>query len=86
LPTNSNRERSGVPKRFGANAGRIDGPLIGAAAALASLPLVFAAAGGLLAGAVLAALALIPRDVPSLPDDPEPEIPPGTLRALLTPA
>jgi MFS family permease len=49
------------------------------------LPLVFAAAGGLLAGAVLAPLALIPRDVPSLPDDdPEPEIPPGTLRALLT--
>jgi MFS family permease len=71
--------------RVGANAGRIAGPLIGAAAALASLPLVFAAAGGLLAGAVLAALALIPRDVPSLPDDdPEPEIPPGTLRALLT--
>ena len=71
--------------RVGANAGRIAGPLIGAAAALASLPLVFAAAGGLLVGAVLAALALIPRDVPSLPDDdPEPEIPPGTLRALLT--
>ena len=71
--------------RVGANAGRIAGPLIGAAAALASLPLVFAAAGGLLVGAVLAAFALIPRDVPSLPDDdPEPEIPPGTLRALLT--
>src|ERR1700728_670252 len=46
--------------RVGANARRIAGPLIGAAAALASLPLVFAAAGGLLAGAVLAALALIP--------------------------
>jgi MFS family permease len=69
--------------RVGANAGRIAGPLIGAAAALVSLPLVFAAAGGLLAGALAAALALIPRDVPSRPDDdPEPEIPPGTLRAL----
>jgi MFS family permease len=70
--------------RVGANAGRIAGPLIGAAAALASLPLVFAAAGGLLAGALLAGLALIPRDAPSQPGDPEPELPPGTLRALLT--
>ena len=70
--------------RVGANAGRIAGPLIGAAAALVSLPLVFAAAGGLLAGAVLAGLVLIPRDVASQADDPDPEIPPGTLRALLT--
>jgi hypothetical protein len=68
--------------RVGANAGRIAGPLIGVAAALVALPLVFAAAGGLLAGALLAGLALIPRDTPSQPDDPEPEIPPGTLRAL----
>jgi MFS family permease len=70
--------------RVGANAGRIAGPLIGAAAALVSLPVVFAAAGGLLAGALLAALALIPRDAPSQPDEDEPEIPPGTLRALVT--
>jgi len=70
--------------RVGANAGRIAGPLIGAAAALVSLPLVFAAAGGLLAGALLAGLALLPRDVASQPGDPEPEIPPGTLRALAT--
>jgi len=70
--------------RVGANAGRIAGPLIGAAAALVSLPLVFAAAGGLLAGALLAGLALVPRDVASRPDDPDPEIPPGTLRALVT--
>jgi MFS family permease len=34
--------------RVGANVGRIAGPLIGAAAALVALPLVFAAAGGLL--------------------------------------
>jgi MFS family permease len=68
--------------RVGANAGRIAGPLIGAAAALVSLPLVFAAAGGLLAGALLAGLTLVPRDAPSQPGDPEPEIPPGTLRAL----
>ena len=70
--------------RTGANAGRIAGPLIGAAAALVSLPLVFAAAGGLLAGALLAGLALIPRDAPSQPGGPGPEIPPGTLRALVT--
>jgi MFS family permease len=70
--------------RVGANAGRIAGPLIGAAAALVCLPLVFAAAGGLLAGALLAGLALIPRDVSGQPGDPEPEIPPGTLRALAT--
>jgi MFS family permease len=74
--------------RVGANAGRVAGPLIGAAAAVVSLPLVFAAAGGLLAGALLAGLALIPRDAPGQPGnehgDPEPEIPPGTLRALLT--
>src|ERR1700722_7486636 len=69
--------------RVGANAGRVAGPLIGAAAARVALPLVFAAAGGLLAGALLAGLALIPRDVPSEPDDDEPEIPPGTLRALV---
>src|SRR5580658_2251754 len=55
--------------RVGANAGRIAGPLIGAAAAL-------------LAGALLAGLTLVPRDAPSQPGDPEPEIPPGTLRAL----
>lgn len=70
--------------RVGANAGRIAGPLIGAAAALVSLPLVFAAAGGLLAGALAADLALIPRDVPDQADDSEPEIPPGTLRTLVT--
>jgi MFS family permease len=70
--------------RVGANAGRIAGPLIGAAAALVSLSLVFAVAGGLLAGALLAGLVLIPRDTPSQPGDPEPEIPPGTLRALIT--
>jgi MFS family permease len=70
--------------RTGANAGRIAGPLIGAAAALVALPLVFAAAGGLLAGALLAGLALIPRDTPRQPTESEPEIPPGTLRALLT--
>jgi len=70
--------------RVGANVGRIAGPLIGAAAALVALPLVFAAAGGLIAGALLAGLALIPRDAPSQPDDSEPEIPPGTLRALAT--
>jgi MFS family permease len=69
--------------RVGANAGRIAGPLIGAAAALVSLPLVFAAAGGLFAGALLAGLALVPRDVPSEPGESEPEIPPGTLRALV---
>jgi len=70
--------------RVGANAGRIAGPLIGAAAALVSLPLVFAAAGGLLAGALLAGLAFVPRDLPGQPDDPDPEIPAGTLRALVT--
>jgi MFS family permease len=70
--------------RVGANAGRIAGPLIGAAAALVSLPLVFAAAGGLLAGALVAAVALIPHDVPSQPDEDEPEVPPGTFRALVT--
>jgi MFS family permease len=46
--------------------------------------LVFAVAGGLLAGALLAAVALIPHDVPSQPDEGEPEVPPGTLRALVT--
>ena len=50
----------------------------------ASLRLVFAVAGGLLAGALLAAVALIPHDVPSQPDEGEPEVPPGTLRALVT--
>jgi len=71
--------------RVGANAGRIVGPLIGAAAALVSLSLVFAAAGALLVTALIAGLALIPRDVPGRPDDDsEPEIPPGTVRALRT--
>ena len=71
--------------RVGANAGRIVGPLLGAAAALLSLRAVFAVAGMLLAIALVAALALLPSDAPSRPeDDPEPEIPPGTLRALRT--
>jgi MFS family permease len=71
--------------RVGANAGRIAGPLIGAAAALVSLSLVFAAAGALLATALIAGLVLLPRDVPGQPDDDsDPEIPPGTLRALRT--
>lgn len=53
---------------------------MGAAAALVCLPLVFATAGGLLAG-----LILIPRDAPSKAyDDQEPEMPAGTIRALRT--
>lgn len=71
--------------RVGANAGRVAGPVIGAAAALVSLSLVFAAAGALLATALIAGFVLLPRDVPGQPDDdPDPEIPPGTLRALRT--
>lgn len=72
--------------RVGANTGRIAGPLIGAAAAaLLSLSLVFAAAAVLLAAGLAAGFILLPQDVPSQPDDdPEPEIPPGTLRALRT--
>jgi MFS family permease len=71
--------------RVGANAGRIAGPLIGAAAALVSVSLVFATAGVLLAAALVAGLVLLPREAPSQPDhDSDPEIPPGTLRALRT--
>jgi len=71
--------------RVGANAGRIVGPLLGAAAALVSLRAVFAVAGVLLAAALLAAFLLLPGDAPTeVDDDPEPEIPPGTLRALRT--
>jgi MFS family permease len=68
--------------RVGANAGRVVGPLLGALAALAALPAIFAVSGALLAGAVVVELLLLPRDLPHATDDDEPEIPPGTLRAL----
>ncbi|MBE7187770.1 MAG: MFS transporter [Jatrophihabitans endophyticus] len=71
--------------RIGANVGGVLGPLLGAAAALASLRAVFGVTGGLLVLAVVAECVLIPRTVVSQPDDDdEPEIPPGTLRALRT--
>ncbi len=69
--------------RIGANIGAVVGPLLGALAARASLDAVFVVAGGLLVLAVVAELVFVPGDTPSRPDDDdEPEIPPGTLRAL----
>jgi MFS family permease len=70
--------------RVGSYAGRIVGPLLGALAALADLPAVFALSGGLLGLALLVELAVLPRTTPAEDEDEEPEIPPGTLRALRT--
>ncbi len=71
--------------RVGSYAGRIAGPLLGALAALASLSAVFAVSGALLAVAVLIELVVLPSAVPHVDDgDDEPELPPGTLRALRT--
>ena len=69
--------------RVGSNVGRIAGPLLGALAALADLPAVFALSGGLLVAVLLLELVVLPRAVdPDADEDDEPEIPPGTLPAL----
>lgn len=69
--------------RIGSNTGRIVGPMLGALAALASLRLVFAVSGTFLAIGLLVELALLPSIGDVAEDDgDEPEIPPGTLRAL----
>lgn len=75
--------------QVGANAGRIVGPLIGAGAALLSLRAVFTASGALLLVALAVVALVLPRVLPAGGDegdegDEDPEIPPGTLRVLLT--
>jgi MFS family permease len=69
--------------RIGTNAGRIVGPMLGAAAAYLGLSVVFAVSGVMLALAVLVELAVLPSSLAPEEDD-EPEVPPGTLRALRT--
>ncbi len=68
--------------RMGSNVGRIVGPLIGAAVALASLSAVFALSGLLLAAGLAIAFSVLPRD--TVRAEPDPEFPPGTLRAMRT--
>ncbi|MHA3701175.1 MFS transporter [Jatrophihabitans sp. YIM 134969] len=68
----------------GSNLGRIAGPLLGALVVLVDLDAVFALSAGLLLLAVVLEVAAVPRDAPgrAAEGDDEPEIPPGTLRAL----
>lgn len=71
--------------RVGSYSGRIVGPMLGAVAALAGLPIVFAVSGGLLALALLIELVVVPADPARDAGEADgPEIPPGTLRALRT--
>jgi MFS family permease len=72
--------------RIGVNTGRIAGPLLGALVALSSLSLVFALSAALLVAAALLEWFALPADsrLQEHDSDPEPEIPPGTLRALRT--
>ena len=69
--------------RVGVNAGRIAGPLIGAAAALVALPLVFCAAGALLATGLACLLAWVPASVRgTVEEDGEEETAGAGLRAI----
>ena len=70
--------------RIAANTGRVVGPLLGSLLILLALPAVFIAAGGLLAIAAAVLAVVLPRDVAVQAEDDEPEVPPGTLQALLT--
>nr|WP_079083153.1 MFS transporter [Streptomyces antibioticus] len=70
--------------RVAYNVGRIIGPLVGAVVALVATSLVFALTGATLLVAALLAMALLPSALGKHvgDQDDEPEIPPGTLRAL----
>lgn len=70
--------------RVAYNVGRIVGPLVGAVAALAATSTVFAVTGVVLLAAALLATVLLPATLGKHGEesDDEPEVPPGTLRAL----